>query len=290
MDKQERENVAANAVADVLTALLGLAFTPSKWDDGTVARMHDFYLNSSTDRIALEVSTIADGTRVGRDIRWDRQAPDQLIPIDGLAGAVWLATVEDEAEAADVVRVLSNHLPTLAALGATSVETRRWQEHWLTTPDHRPAEFEPMLALNRVGVSAVSQIGNASAETLRDLGGKVQVLRAHGHTRPANPNYPVTVLNDQLANPDLHASDVAKLNAVSDATQRHLWLWVEIHEGLPIRRSFDAEGLPTDDIDCETLDGLWLGWGAADDQVAGVYWARGSGWHHFTGEMNRTVR
>ena len=278
--------MAANAVANSLNALHGVALTPTKWDDGSADRMHDFNLESGDARIALEISTIADGMRVGRDFRWDSKVPDQLVPVGGLEG-VWLATVEADAEADDVVPVISDHVPRLVSLGATSVETRRWQDHAFTPPDRRPPEFESMLALSRVGVSQVGRIQDASAETLRDFGGKVQVLRAHGHTRPADRNYPVSFLNEQLARSDLHASDVAKLKAASDATQRHLWLWVEMHEGMPILRSFDAEGLPTADIDCETLDGLWLGWGASDDYVAGVSWVRGSGWRRFESEMNR---
>lgn len=288
MNKLERENVAANAVASVLNRQFGWAVAPSKWDDGSADRMHDFYLESDDAKIALEVSTIADGNRVGRDFRWDAKVPDQLIAVDGLEG-VWLAMVESSAEADDVVRVISTHMPALASLAATTIDTLRWQDHWFTASNRRPAEFEPMLALHQAGVSNVSRIENPSAAALLDLGGKVQVLRAHGHTRPADRNFPVAFLNEQLTDADLHASDVAKLRSVSDATHRHLWLWVEPHEGMPILRSFDAEGLPTEDIDCGSLDGLWLGSGSFDERVAGVYWLRGSGWRDFETEMTPTL-
>lgn len=284
MDKRERENVAANAVVEFLYAQLGLSVTASLWDDGSTQGMHDFYLDGDGHRMALEVSTIADGNRVGRDIRWDSKVPEQLISIGGLDGA-WLATVETEAEADDVVPVVTTHVPALASLGFTRVDTRKWQNYWFTPPESRPPEFEPLLALSKVGVSDVSKIENPSADTLRDFGGKVQVLRTHGHTRPAERNFPVTFLNNQLSDPQLHASDVAKLET-AEATARHLWLWVEWHEGSSILRSFEVEGLPSDDIDCTALDGLWLGCGASNEQVAVVCWLRDQGWHRHNAKMS----
>lgn len=287
MDKTARENVAANAVSAWLNGQFGWDLTPSKWDDGSANRMHDFYLDDGGHRVALEVSTIADGQRVGRDVRWDRRSPDQLIPVANLDG-VWLASVKSESEVEVVITAITTHVPTVAALGLTSVDTRAWQNHWFTPPDQRPPLFAPLVALSKAGVSDVSRVENPSHETLRDFGGTVQVLRGHGHTRPADRNYPVAFVNEQLADPALHASDVAKL-ADAAATARHFWLWVEWHEGMPIMRSLDAEGLPTDDIGCATLDGLWLGWGVSAERVAGACWLRGSGWHRFETPMNREM-
>lgn len=287
MDKVEREAVAANAVVASLSDQFGWVLTTVKWDDGSADRMHDFNLEGDGHRIALEVSTIADGQRVGRDVRWDRKAPHQLIPVAGLEG-VWTASAASEAEVDDVVAAVTEHVPALAALGHASVDTRTWQNHAFTPADDRPPHFVHLVGLSRAGVTDVSKIVNPSEELITELGGRVHVLRSHGHTRPADRNYPVNFLNEQLGDPDLHASDVAKL-AAADGTARHLWLWVEWHEGSPILRSFDVEGLPTDDIDSVGLDGLWLGWGASSERVAGAYWLRGRGWYHLDGPMVRNL-
>src|SRR4051794_27754193 len=133
--KARRENAAANAVASHLAAALGIGLRARKWDDGSRSGMHDFYLDGDDLRLALEVTTIADGQRVGREIRWSAEAPEGWVGVDGLVGC-WTAYHEGDSEASDVVREIRAHLPTIEALGLIDVETRSWQQDFFA-PESR---------------------------------------------------------------------------------------------------------------------------------------------------------
>jgi hypothetical protein len=115
----------------------------------------------------------------------------------------------------------------------------------------------------------------------------VQVLRGFAVDRPADRNLPATFVNQQLR--EAHRSDVQKLVAVEDATARHIWMWVELAEGLAMIRSFDAEGLPGIDLDVEGIDGVWLGRSPAPEIVAGHLWLRGQGWSEFSVVRNEAA-
>lgn len=131
--KDSRENAAANAVVTHLAVVLGVVMTARRWDDGSKDRMHDFYVEGDGRKIALEVTTIADGQRVGRDVRWSREAPDGWVKIDGLAGC-WIVHHEGDAEAVDVVRAIRANLPRLEALGVLQVDAKSWQQHVCSRP------------------------------------------------------------------------------------------------------------------------------------------------------------
>ena len=91
--KDARENAWGNAVAARLGATIGIHMTARKWDDGSRDGMHDFYLEGEGCKVALEVTTLADGQRVGRDVRWSREAPGGWVEVDGLTGC-WTAAHE----------------------------------------------------------------------------------------------------------------------------------------------------------------------------------------------------
>ena len=283
--KDARENAAANAVVDHLTAVTGTTMTGSKWDDGTKDSMHDFYVEGEGHKIALEVTTIADGDRVGRDHRWRRMAPDGWVKVDGLVGC-WIASQEGETEASLVISTVQTLLPELEALGITRVDARLWQEHVFSPEAHRPPEYAQLRALHQVGIVDASRVTDASKELLNEHGGEVQLARAFGTDRPADRNFPATFVNQELR--ETHRSDVEKLIAAEDVTARHLWMWVELTEGFSMIRSFDAEGLPSVDLDVVGIDGVWLGRSPTQDSVAGYLWLRGEGWSEFSVCRNET--
>ncbi|WP_153395345.1 hypothetical protein [Ornithinicoccus halotolerans] len=282
-----RENAAANAVAEHLTAVLGSAVKPRKWDDGSAPAMHDFYIEGGIHKIALEVTTLADGERVGRDIRWEREAPEGRVKVAGLSGC-WVALHDGDAEAGDVIATIRAQLPRLQALGLTRLDTRAWQEHALAPSILRPAWYEASRALNLMGVIEVSSVTDASQALLDEYGGEVHVARGFGTTRPIDRNFPVGVIHEQLRDPRHHASDVEKLLAVSDATAKHLWMWVELTEGFAIIRSLE-ESLPDVDVDAEGIDGVWLGRSPTPSILAGYVWLRGAGWGAFSTARNGVV-
>lgn len=283
--KEQRENVAANSVVGHLQALLGLNLAASKWDDGTADGMHDFFVEGPGHRIALEVSTIADGDRVGRDMRWAHKAPGGLVRVPKALGC-WMAGVEPEHEVEPIAEALRSAIPELERLGVTGADTRAWHGRWLTSQDPWPDEHVYLRELHRVGVTDVRRVADAREETLREFGGTVQVLRVSGFTRPADQNFPVTMIHRELTDPDLHASDVTKLRS-ADATARHLWLWMD-EEAMAMKRSFEAEGLPDADVEVEGVDGVWLGFGPAKNVVGAYVWLRGHGWNSFTVPRDET--
>jgi hypothetical protein len=287
-NKEGRENAAANAAAWSLTERFETPIEAQRWDDGSRDRMHDFYLTGAGHKIALEVTTLTDGNRVGRDVRWEREAPDGLVVVDGLTGC-WTATHEGESEASDAVRELRTHLPTLETLGVARADTRTWQQDWMTPEAGRPPTYEPLRALHSVGIGLISSITEASDALLSDFGGKVQVLRGFGTTRPADRNFPVAVIHEQLRDEALHRSDVEKLLHVEDVTSRHLWLWVEVTEGLAMLRSFKAEGLPELNLEIDGLDGVWLGSSPHPEVVTGYLWQRAIGWDEFSCPRRETL-
>lgn len=134
-----------------------------------------------------------------------------------------------------------------------------------------------------------SRVTETSAALLNEHCGEVQVVRGRGVSRPADRNFPVEVINEQLRAPGLHRSDVKKLLAVDDATARHLWMWVELTEGLAMIRSFEVEGLPDLDLEVEGIEGVWLGQNPARNVVAGYLWLRESGWSEFSAARNEVV-
>lgn len=281
--KDARENAAANAVVDHLTAVTGIAMTGRKWDDGTKDGMHDFYVEGDVHKIALEVTTIADGDRVGRDHRWGRMAPDGWVEVDGLVGC-WTVFHEGETEASSVISAIRANLPTLEALGIPRVDARLWQEHLFSSEAARPPGYDQLRALHQVGITDASRVTNASEDLLNDHGGEAQVARAFGANRPADRNFPTNFINQELR--ETHRSDVEKLIAVDDATARHIWMWVELTEGFSMIRSFDVEGLPDADLETGEIDGLWLGRSPAQDVVAGYVWRRDQGWSDFSVARN----
>ena len=72
--KRERENAAANAVVQQLTALTGAGRRHCVHNDNSRDHMHDFTITTEADTIALEVTTTPTGT-VWRDHRWDPSSP-----------------------------------------------------------------------------------------------------------------------------------------------------------------------------------------------------------------------
>lgn len=286
--KDSRENAAANAVVAHMAGILGIGMTARRWDDGSKNGMHDFYIEGDGRKIALEVTTIADGKRVGRDVRWEREAPGGWVEVEGLKGC-WTAYHESDAEASDVVRTIQAQLPQLETFGVMRVDARSWQEHAFAPSALRPLGYEQIRALNLVGIVQASCVTDASEALLNEHRGQVQVYRGFGVNRPADRNFPVTVIDEQLRDPDLHRSDVRKLLAVNDATERHLWMWVEPTEGLAMIRSLEAEGLPDVDLDADGIDGVWLGRSPARDVVAGHSWLRALGWSAFSVVRNEVV-
>lgn len=286
--KNSRENAAANAVVAHLAPILGVEMTARRWDDGSANGMHDFYLEGGGHRIALEVTTIANGQRVGRDVRWAREAPDGWVAVEGLTGC-WIAYLEGDGEATEVARAIRTQLPQLEALDVMRVDTRSWQEHAFAPDSLRRLGYEQARALNMVGIVQASCVEDASEALAKDHGGQVQVLRGFGVSRPADHNFPLTVIDEQLREPDLHQSDVKKLLAVSDATARHLWMWVELEEGLAMIRSFEAEGLPDADLDVDGIDGVWVGRSPVPGVLTGYSWLRGRGWSEFSCPRDEVV-
>ncbi len=282
-----RENAAANAVADHLTEVFGIVLKPRKWDDGSAPRMHDFYVEGGVHKTALEVTTLADSERVGRYARWEREAPDLRIKVEGLVGC-WVAYHEGDAEADTVIATIRAEFPRLAALGLTQLDTRMWQEHALALDRHRPSGYDASRALHLVGIRQASMITHASQELLDECAGEVQLIRGYGFDRPADRNFPVSVIHEQLRDYNLHGSDVRKLLAVEDATARHLWMWVELTEGLAMIRSLQ-DALPDADLDCEGIDGVWLGRGPAPGVVAGYVWLRDLGWSEFSTHRREVI-
>lgn len=272
-------------MVDHLTGVLGIAMKARKWDDGSRNGMHDFYVEGGAQKIALEVTTLANGARVGRDFRWAHEVPDGHLKVEGLRGC-WVAHHEGDAEALDVIPTVRAHLPRLEALGLTQVDTRAWQRHAFSPDDRRPVGYEQWRALNLVGILQVSCIVDASQALLDEHGGEVHLVRGFGVARPAERNFPVTVIREQLREPDLHRSDVTKLLAVHDATARHLWMWIEPTEGFAMIRSFESEGSPDVSLDGEGLDGVWLGRSPGPSLVAGHAWLRGLGWSAFSTTRN----
>jgi hypothetical protein len=284
-NKSKRENAAANAVASHLATTLGTALTAHLWDDGSRDAMHDFYLEGNDFRIALEVTTIADGRRVGRDIRWSDEVPNGWLEVDGLVGC-WTAYHEGDFEASDVVREVRTHLPSIEGLGLAQIETRSWQADVFAPESRRPSSYAAFRALDSVGIVRASRVADA---LMSDHGGAVHIFRGFGTERPLDRNFPVTVINEQLREPSLHRSDVQKLLAVDDVSARHLWLWVELGEGLAMIRSFETEGLPDVDLNVEGIDGVWLGRGPSPNIVAGYLWLRGLGWSEFSGTRDEVI-
>jgi hypothetical protein len=283
-----RENAAANAVAHHLSKVMDVPFAAGRWDDGSASGMHDFYIGGPGHKIALEVSTIANSRRVGRDFRWSREMPEGWLSVPDLQGC-WFALHQGGAEARDVREAVESSLARLESFGFTRVDTRQWQQHAFEPDEIRPAGFQEMRALHAVGITQASRISDASDALLEAHAGEAHIARAFGSDRPMDRNFPVTVVNQELRDPNLHESDVRKLAGVVDASARHLWLWVEIVEGLGMIRSFETEGLPDESPDVDGLDGIWLGRSPSDDIVAGQAWIRGSGWTAFTASRDEQV-
>ena len=205
--KDSCENAAANAVACHLAAVLATAMTVKRWDDGSAAGMHDFYIEGVGHKIALEVTTIADGRRAGRDVRWELEAASGWVAVEGLEGC-WVVYHEGDAEASDVVRAVREEIPRLAALGITRVDARSWQAQVFTPDVRRPSEFEQVRALGRVGITHGNCVTDASQALLNERNGQVQILRGFGFHRSVDRNFPVTVIRGQLRDSELHGSDV----------------------------------------------------------------------------------
>ncbi|WP_235736032.1 hypothetical protein [Nocardioides alcanivorans] len=277
--KRSRENAAANAVVELLGTITGTAMRGCMYDDGSQDRMHDFTITSEVHKIALEISTIADGDRVGRDHRWNRAAADGWLEIEGLTGC-WIAHHEGDVEADTAIAAMRGHLPPLESLGVDSIRTAQWQEHAFEPPSMRPPEWQHVRALNGAGLSIVDRINDASEALLDEHRGQVFVGRGFEVSRPADRNLPVALLTEELRGD--HSSDVRKLRTARDVTERHLWLWVELTEGFAMLRSFETEGLPEVDLDIEGIDGVWLGRSPAVDAVTGYVWLRGQGWRPFS--------
>lgn len=283
--RRERENAAANAVVYQLSTISGAALIGCIYDDGSRDRMHDFTITGEGHAIALEVTTIADGARVGREHRWNRAAPEGWAIIPGLTGC-WIAHHEGVTEADEAVAALRAGLPALEALGIDDVTTARWQDHLLAAPATRPPEWDHLRALNAAGFTILSRVTDASVELLAEHGGQASISRGFGFNRPADRNFPITVITDELGG--AHSSDVRKLREAQHVTARHLWMWVEITEGLAMLRSFESEGLPDEDIDIDGIDGIWLGTSPTDNVVAGYVWISGRGWCKFSAPRDET--
>lgn len=279
--KRARENAAANAVVEVLGAMNDVELRGCLYDDGSRDRMHDFTITCGTHKIALEVTTMANGARVGRDFRWKREAPDDWAEVPGLVGC-WLAFHEGEVEGTTAIAALRTHLPVLEALERENIITATWQEYAFTPATVRPPEWEHLRALNGAGFLTLSRID--SSQLLDEHGGHACIVRGFASTRPADPNLPVAILAGELRGD--HASDVHKLLAAPAVDERHLWLWVELVEGFAMLRSFETEGLPTNDLNLDGIDGVWLGRGPAAETIAGVVWLRGAGWRKFSARRN----
>ncbi len=277
--KHGRENAAANAVVLQLAVLTGSAVRGWLYDDNSRDCMHDFTITTDADTIALEVTTIADGARVGRDHRWERAAPEGWVEVSGLSGC-WLAYHEGAVEGDTAVAALQAQVPVLEELGVEDLRTGRWQEHAFAPAAHRPPEWEASRALCGAGFTSLSRVTDAGPELLTDHSGQVFVSRSFGVERPADRNLPAALVTDQLHGD--HLSDVQKLLAAVDVTARHLWLWIELTEGFAMLRSFEAEGLPDAGVEVDGLDAVWLGRSPTPEMVSGYVWRRGHGWSSFS--------
>ncbi len=264
---------------ELLGSMTGTAMRGCMYDDGSQDRMHDFTITSEAHKIALEVSTIADGDRVGRDHRWNLAAADGWLEIPRLTGC-WIAHHEGDVEADTAIAVVRAHLPALESLGVDSIDTAQWQGHAFEPASMRPPEWSHVRALNGAGFSIVSRVNDASEALLDEHGGQVYVGRGFEVSRPADRNLPVALVTEQLRGD--HSSDVRKLRAAKDVADRHLWLWVELTEGFAMLRSFETEGLPEVDLDIEGVDGVWLARSPSVDTIAGYVWLRGQGWGAFS--------
>ncbi|MCD4533553.1 hypothetical protein LRP67_05615 [Nocardioides sp. cx-169] len=283
--KRERENAAANAVVQQLTALTGGAVRGCLHDDNSRDHMHDFTITTEADTIALEVTTIADGKRVGRDHRWNRATLDDWVDVPGLTGC-WLAHHAGVIEADTAIDALQTHLPALETLGIEQIHTPRWQQHAFAPASLRPPEWEAARALDGAGFSILSRVTDATAALLDEHGGQVWVARGFAFSRPADRNLPATLVSEELR--EDHLSDVHKLLAADNVTSRHLWLWVELTEGFAMLRSFETQGLPEVGVDIDGIDGVWLGRSPAAGSVAGYVWLRQHGWSEFSGTRNES--
>lgn len=289
--KQRVENVAANVVHAQLGSDLGQPLTACQWDDGSADGMHDFYVTGDDVRIALEITTLADGDRVGRNVRWDREGPTDSawLPIEGLDG-VWLVAPDDDAEASTVLPALHAHMPNLSRsdVGPGMIDTRRWYDYAQSPPAVQRAQgTQELRALNAARITFVSRIPDPSDELLAKHNGEVQIGRGFETFRKPDRNHPVRVIDEHLAGK--YRSDVDKLGRALDATARHLWFWLEFQEELPLRTSFEREGLPDADPSTAGIDGLWLALEKQPGPISGWYWVRDRGWGEFNCERDDDV-
>lgn len=281
--RQSRENAAANAVVETLNFATDASVEGCTFDDGSQARMHDFTITSELRAIALEVSTIADGNRVGRDVRWGAATSEGWLSIPSLTGS-WIAAHEGDVEADTAIAELHDHLPPLESLGSTWIETIKWEQHAFAPPSMRPPEWDHMRALNRAGFSTLTRVEEKSDSVLGGQGGIVYVGRGFEVDRPTDRNLPVALVTEELLGD--HASDVRKLREAREVAERHLWLWVELTEGFALLDSFEAEGMPDVDINVWGIDGVWLARSPCAQTIAGYVWLRGRGWSAFSAARN----
>ena len=164
--------------------------------------------------------------------------------------------------------------------------TARWQDHLFAPATMRPPEWDHLRELNAAGFTILSRVTEPSDELHAERGGHASMSRGFEFSRPADRNFPVAVVTEELEG--THSSDVRKLRAAKDVTSRHLWLWVEIAEGLAMLRSFEAEGLPDEEIVVDGIDGIWLGTSPTETKVAGYAWLRDQGWSGFSVSRDET--
>jgi hypothetical protein len=238
---------------------------------GAPPRTHDFNLVGSACVLAVEISTIADTSKVRDMAGWGKIAPDGSLVLTGLSHG-WHIAVESDGSTREIRDNLTTWILELERLGIHTVETRSWQNYVFTPPTLRPPEFETVRAMAAAGIQFANVIESLPAGECA-----LAIFWGGPPYNPVDRGFVPTFVSAQLAG--LHASDVAKLDAAT-ADRRALFLWLDAESHFDVIRSLD-HGAPTGDLkNVGRLDEVWLGRYFIDGSAIAYRWQRDADWTH----------
>ncbi|MBV1854594.1 hypothetical protein [Catellatospora tritici] len=221
------EALASRIVATVLSDERGEPVTIEDWDIPPRQGAHDFWLHTSAGREALEITRMAEQDTITHAMHWRKTGPGFEATVSGLSSA-WMLVVDQEVKATALTEKLAEWLRALETEGIT--KTGKWD-------GERIYQHPITNGLAAAGVLEASAVAGPPA------GMVVLSYVSNLKSRPAgDPNHTANELTEILKL-DRHQKDAAKLGR-SGASERHLFMWVDMHSRWDVVRAFD-EGDPT---------------------------------------------
>lgn len=258
------EVLASKIVATVLSDERGELVTIEDWDIPPRQGAHDFWLHTSAGREALEITTMAEQDTITHATHWHKRGPGFETTVNGLTSA-WILMVDQEVKATLLTENLAEWLRALEAEGIA--KTGAWDSERI----YRHPVTNGLAAAGVLEASAV--IGPPAGMVVLSY---VSSLKP----RPAgDPNHVADELTKVLAL-DRHHKDGAKLGRAG-ASERHLFMWVDMHSRWDVVRAFDEGDPTTNPVVDSSITSVWLAVPTAEGAEV-LRWSALHGWRRHT--------